>query len=124
MAITAFGKAVRKARIDTDETMVSMAETLGVSVAFLSSLEYGRKKIPTEWVEKIGLFFAERGKVIKNLQNLADVSNENVAIDNLPFEHQMLISHFAKTRLSPEQLEQVATLMKQWEDSNKNKENE
>ncbi len=124
MAITAFGKAVRKARIDTDETMVSMAETLGVSVAFLSSLENGRKKIPTEWVEKIGRFFAERGKVIKNLQNLADVSNENVAIDNLPFEHQMLISHFAKTRLSPEQLEQVATLMKQWEDSNKNKENE
>ncbi len=124
MAITAFGKAVRKARIDTDETMVSMAETLGVSVAFLSSLENGSKKIPTEWVEKIGRFFAERGKVIKNLQNLADVSNENVAIDNLPFEHQMLISHFAKTRLSPEQLEQVATLMKQWEDSNKNKENE
>ncbi len=124
MAITAFGKAVRKARIDTDETMVSMVETLGVSVAFLSSLENGRKKIPTEWVEKIGRFFAERGKVIKNLQNLADVSNENVAIDNLPFEHQMLISHFAKTRLSPEQLEQVATLMKQWEDSNKNKENE
>ncbi len=124
MAITAFGKAVRKARIDTDETMVSMAETLGVSVAFLSSLENGRKKIPTEWVEKIGRFFAERWKVIKNLQNLADVSNENVAIDNLPFEHQMLISHFAKTRLSPEQLEQVATLMKQWEDSNKNKENE
>lgn len=124
MAITAFGKAVRKARIDTDETMVSMAEALGVSVAFLSSLENGRKKIPTEWVEKISRFFAERGKVIKNLQNLADVSNENVAIDNLPFEHQMLISHFAKTRLSPEQLEQVATLMKQWEDMNVNKENE
>lgn len=122
MAITAFGKAVRKARIDTDETMVSMAENLGVSVAFLSSLENGRKKIPTEWVGKISDFFAERGKIIKDLQNLADVSNENVAIDNLPFEHQMLISHFAKTRLSPEQLEQVAALMKQLEETNQGKE--
>lgn len=34
MALTAFGKAVRKARIDAGETLLSMAQQLGVTPAF------------------------------------------------------------------------------------------
>ena len=53
MALTEFGKAVRKARIDANETLLSMAKEIGTSPAFLSGMETGRKKIPVEWVEKI-----------------------------------------------------------------------
>lgn len=43
MALTEFGKAVRKARIDAGETLLSMAETIGASPAFLSGMETVKK---------------------------------------------------------------------------------
>ena len=53
MAITEFGKAVRKARIDAGVTLVGMADELGTTTSFLSAMEMGRKKIPASWVEKM-----------------------------------------------------------------------
>ncbi|HHU6304271.1 TPA: helix-turn-helix domain-containing protein [Klebsiella pneumoniae] len=50
MALTDFGKAVRKARIDTGYTLLTMAKALGTTPAFLSGLETGTKKIPEKWV--------------------------------------------------------------------------
>lgn len=44
MALTEFGKAVRKARIDTGYTLLTMAKALGTTSAFLSGLETGSKK--------------------------------------------------------------------------------
>ncbi|WP_370578607.1 helix-turn-helix domain-containing protein [Snodgrassella alvi] len=111
MAITEFGKAIRKARIDINATMVSMADDLGVSVAFLSSLENGRKKISDDWVKKIDNFFLKNNKEIKNLKALAEISNKVVPIDNLSFEQQMLISHFAKTRLTSKDLKKFADII-------------
>lgn len=108
MAITEFGKAIRKARIDIEETMVSMASNLGVSVAFLSSLENGRKKISDEWVEKIDKYFMAHGEKIKDIKNLAEISNKSVPIGDLPFEQQMLVSHFAKSSLTSKQLKKIA----------------
>ena len=73
MAITEFGKAVRKARIDANNvTLSSMATALQTTPSFLSALEMGRKKIPAEWVKKIESFFQQQGVSIK-LGDLADV---------------------------------------------------
>lgn len=44
MALTAFGKAVRKARIDTGYTLLTMAKALGTTPAFLSGTETGTKR--------------------------------------------------------------------------------
>ena len=46
-----FGKFCRKLRIDKDELLYDMAGKLGVSSAFLSKVENGRKKPPKEWRE-------------------------------------------------------------------------
>ena len=51
--VTAFGKVCRKMRIDSGELLSDMAEKLGVSAAFLSKVENGRRKPPKEWEEKI-----------------------------------------------------------------------
>lgn len=45
MALTESGKAVRKARIDTDCTLLTMAQALGVTSAF-EWFRNGSKKIP------------------------------------------------------------------------------
>lgn len=51
--LTALGKFLRKIRIDRGEILKDMADRLEVSVAFLSAVENGKKKIPGTWEEKI-----------------------------------------------------------------------
>lgn len=111
MALTDFGKAVRKARLDANETLATMATSLDVSPAFLSAMETGRKKISEEWVNKINEFFINRGIHIKNLGVYADVSNKSVSIAGCDPEKQMLIAGFARSELDAETLTKFAELL-------------
>ena len=51
--VTAFGKFCRKLRIDKSQIMLDMAESLGVSPAFLSAVENGKKNVPKTWLEEM-----------------------------------------------------------------------
>lgn len=113
MGLTDFGKAVRKARLDTEETLSTMAESLGVSPAFLSAMETGRKKIPEEWVVKIHKFFTDRGVNIERLGEFADISNQTVSLAGCDPQKQMLIAGFARSNLDPETLAKLAKLIGQ-----------
>ncbi|MEM5316097.1 helix-turn-helix transcriptional regulator [Paraburkholderia sp. JHI869] len=96
MALTPFGKAVRKARLDAEVTLSDMAIALGVTSAFLSAMETGRKKIPSDLVAKAESFFAQRGTHVERLQPLADVSNASVSLEGLNPEHQLMVAGFAR----------------------------
>lgn len=112
MALTEFGKAVRIGRIETGDTLLSMAKQIDTTPSFLSGLETGLKKIPKKWVKTIDKFFREKGHAINNLQELADISNEFVNLDGLSEQQKMLVAGFAKSPLTPEELKKVADLMK------------
>ncbi|MGP0152165.1 helix-turn-helix domain-containing protein [Pantoea ananatis] len=111
MALTEFGKAVRKARIETGLTLLTMAEKLGTSPAFLSGMETGSKKIPKKWVDAIQSLFAEHYYEIPNLDLLANASNETISISGLPHQQQMLLGGFAKSEFTQEQLKAFADLL-------------
>lgn len=51
--LTEFGKLVRKHRIDAGMMLREMAEGLGVSAAFLSAMETGRKSVPTDMARRM-----------------------------------------------------------------------
>lgn len=51
--ITDFGKQLRKIRIDEQELLADMAQKLGVSSAYLSAVETGKRNIPDAWLQKI-----------------------------------------------------------------------
>ena len=53
MSYTKFGEMLRIKRIQNHEVMGDLADYLGVSVAFLSAVETGKKNIPDEWEEKL-----------------------------------------------------------------------
>ncbi|MFP3428710.1 helix-turn-helix transcriptional regulator [Paraburkholderia sp. SIMBA_061] len=115
MALTPFGRAVRKARLDADVTLSEMAEGLGFTAAFLSAMETGRKKIPAEVVARVEQYLAVRGVQIEPLQPLADVSNTNVSLEGLSPDHQMMVAGFARASLrdaDPDDLEQLKSLLK------------
>lgn len=112
MKLTEFGKAVRKARIDAEVTLMSMADDLKTTPAFLSGIETGRKQIPQDWVSKIYNFFAGRGVMLDELQEKAYLANKSIPIDRLDHEHQCLIAGFAKTDLTKEEMQEFAELLK------------
>lgn len=112
MAITEFGKAVRKARIDANNvTLASMAAELNTTSSFLSALEMGRKKIPNEWVGKIEVFFSRYGVQMHNLEQLANVANKTVPIDGLSPAQQMLVAGFARVNLDDAEIEKFTRLL-------------
>ena len=49
--LTSIGRFLRKLRIENGEILKDMAEALGVSSAFLSAVENGKKKMPESWIE-------------------------------------------------------------------------
>lgn len=111
MALSAFGKAIRTARLDIDTNISVMAQEVGVSPAFLSGVETGRKKIPNDLVEKIYTFFSSRGVKLETLRELADVSNESVSLEGLPPQQQMLIAGFARTTMDAATLKNMEKLL-------------
>lgn len=111
MALTEFGKAVRKARIDANETLLTMSQALKTTPAYLSGLETGSKKISQKWITEITRFFKGKGIELANLQQLADVSNQNVPIEGLSESHKMLVAGFANSRYTAQELAQISELL-------------
>lgn len=97
MALTPFGKAVRKARVDGDISLTDMAAELDITPAFLSAVETGRKKVPEQLTNRIKEYLEARGVVPVHLNELADVSNSSVSLEGLSPEHQFLVANLAHT---------------------------
>lgn len=111
MALTEFGKAIRKARIDSSQTLGSMACAVGVSPGFLSGIETGRKKIPNDLLNKVKLFLNEHNTNVPNIDELAAVSNQSVSLEGLSPQHQMLVAGFARSNLDSETIKKMAELL-------------
>lgn len=114
MALTDFGKAIRKARIDIGQTLRSMASELKTSPSFLSGLETGTKNISYVWIENIENFFGKYDYSIDKLKELAEVSNKSVHLhDDLSQQQKMLIAGFANSPFTPDELKKFADLLKE-----------
>ena len=82
MAITKFGEYTRDLRIDRGENLKEMAENLGVSSAFLSAVENGKKQVPKTWYEKISSLYELALKEKEKLKNAIEES-KNMLVLNL-----------------------------------------
>lgn len=84
-----FGKICRKLRIDHNELLLDMANYLCVSPAFLSKVENGKAKPPTEWKTKINLHYdldekdySDLCKSIDEARSVATLKIPNVKVDD------------------------------------------
>ena len=80
--MTPFGERIRDLRRKKGVSQKEMAEALGVSAAYLSALEHGRRGIPT-WVliQKIIGYFNVIWDDAEDLQRLAAQSAPRVVVD-------------------------------------------
>lgn len=82
--LTPFGKAVRKLRVENEALMRDMAIALGVSSAYLSAIEMGRKKLTDDLVEKFIRYFRDLHELTQQqemaLRNAAKETSRQIQI--------------------------------------------
>ncbi|MAT33823.1 MAG: transcriptional regulator [Ponticaulis sp.] len=76
----AFGKELRKLRIDENELMKDMAERVGVSSAFLSAMERGTKALPPAFEERIVSEYKLDGDRAAGVRAAADISRKSFVV--------------------------------------------
>ena len=96
--ITSLGAFLRKLRLAKGEILKDMAECLGVSSAFLSAVENGKKKIPDAWHQKLkdayGLDESQEATLRQAVMESSEVVELN--IKNAPFGNRQLAISFAR----------------------------
>lgn len=81
MAYTKFGEYMRILRIKHHEVMGDVAKLLGVSLAFLSAVENGKKNVPSEWIDKIAAHYRLNESEVRDLLIAVEQSKTQVKID-------------------------------------------
>ncbi|MBQ9551575.1 MAG: helix-turn-helix transcriptional regulator [Clostridia bacterium] len=79
--ITSVGRFLRKLRIDRGEILRDMANRLGVSSAFLSAVENGKKKVPDTWISKLGKYYSLSAAQIEELKTAIIESSDTVELN-------------------------------------------
>ena len=80
--MTPFGARLRTLRAGRGESLKAMADAIGVSAAYLSALEHGRRGVPT-WLllQRIIAHFNIIWDEAEDLQRLAALSNPRIVVD-------------------------------------------
>lgn len=115
MRLTRFGKAVRKARVDTNDTLSSMSLVLGKSTSFLSAIEKGKTKIPLDIINDIVLFFGKKDFEFEdNLRVLANLDNGEVLLSGLSEEHKRIVATIANGKYTKNQLRIISDTLEEF----------
>jgi len=80
--VTPFGAKIRALRAARGVTLKDMAEDLGISSAYLSALEHGRRGQPSrQLVRQICAYFRIFWDEAEELEQLARISHPRVVVD-------------------------------------------
>lgn len=113
--LTPFGRELRKLRIDHSETLSDLAEVLGLSVAFLSAIETGRKNIPGEFLDQITAHYNLNHHEYTKLSRLIELSQREVklSLDRKSDEVRSFVTQFARhfSELSDEERQKIKQVL-------------
>ena len=92
MSYTPFGKIMRMLRIEHNETMKDIAQMLGVTSAYLSAVEIGKRNIPHKWSAVLTNHYGkeESSKLLESI----DLSKTHVTFHLQgvePFKREMIL---------------------------------
>ncbi|MDP4822794.1 MAG: helix-turn-helix transcriptional regulator [Aestuariivirgaceae bacterium] len=116
--MTPFGERLRKLRAERAITLKQMSEAVGVSAAYLSALEHGRRGRPSWYlVQRIIAFFNIIWDDAEELVELANISHPRVAIDTAGLSPQAtaLANALAETvrELKPAEIARIAAILEE-----------
>ncbi|WP_312605617.1 helix-turn-helix domain-containing protein [Kosakonia cowanii] len=114
--VTNFGKYLRKLRIDRGMVLKDMAEMIGVSSAYLSAIELGKRAIPDDLISDVVKGFGLSKKEGEKLSKYAQLSQPSIKVDmsDANDQNKELMLVFARKfkDLSPDQLDKLNKMLK------------
>jgi transcriptional regulator with XRE-family HTH domain len=113
---TPFGVAVRHLRDRKGVSQKDMARALGVSPAYLSALEHGRRGMPSfEFLQRVAGYFNIIWDEAEELFRIAEISDPRVTVDTagLPPEYTALANRLSAEirNLPPETIRRLAGIL-------------
>lgn len=95
---TQLGKELKKLRIDLGITLMDMSKQIGVSSAFLSAVETGRKRVPDNFLENLAAAYTEIDQQIDKYEILVNQARNEVRlfVDSNNFEDAKLATALAR----------------------------
>ena len=79
--ISKFGIIMKKIREKENDSLRQMAVKLGISAAFLSAMEVGRKTIPSNYIEKINAIYHLSNDELAQLEMSIYETNKKVSLE-------------------------------------------
>ena len=79
--LTKFGKQLRRLRIEKDLRLKEMADELGVTVAYLSAVENGKRTVPDSWIGRIAEKYNLSDEEIIDIQRAAYENKKDIKIN-------------------------------------------
>lgn len=114
--VTNFGKYLRKLRIDRGMVLKDMAEMIGVSSAYLSAIELGKRAIPDDLINDVVKGFGLSKREGEELTKYAQLSQPSIKVDmsDAKDQNKELMLVFARKfkDLSPDQLDKLNKMLK------------
>ncbi|MCI9600545.1 MAG: helix-turn-helix transcriptional regulator [Lachnospiraceae bacterium] len=113
--LTKFGKELRKLRIEHDEMLKDMADRIGVTSAYLSAVENGKRKVPASWIGIIGEEYGLSTTMIRKMERLAYNEQDSLKLDMadaLGPNREVAYSFARKFKeLTPEELSEIRKIL-------------
>lgn len=98
MKLTPFGRAVRSLRMDYDIPMKDMAAAMGISPSYLSSIEYGEKKLADKHIESAVAFLQQKATTLQ-IEGVRAAAAQSVDVLNtagLGLDARVMVAAFAR----------------------------
>lgn len=99
MNITDVGRFLRKLRIDRGEIMKDMAGKFGITPAYLSAIELGKRPLPKDFLVKVLEAYSLSEFEIKALEKaiVLSASEISISLDGKTEDEKELIVSFVRT---------------------------
>lgn len=94
--LTAFGKAVRILRIQTNTTLKVMADSIGVSSPYLSAIETGAKALNERVVQGAIDFFSAYRVDLEEIKQAANQTTKTCDLSSMEEEDREVVAAFAR----------------------------
>ena len=109
--VSEYGKILRKIRIDKGLTMAQMAKAVGITSAYLSTIERGNRKIPKNLTQNVINHYELSNEQVAELHKAEHLSTDSVEIElsGVNLDKKALVLSLAKN-LKSMTCEQVAKI--------------
>lgn len=108
MSIAKLRRELTKLRFDRGHTTVDMANRLEISTSYLNAIQYGGRKIPSDFVNKLSTEYKLSKAEEKKFKSIALKAQGNITIKPKNVLHKQLIQSFLKfaNSLTPQEMEE------------------